>query len=262
MVGGIKPSSPGVKSMSADMLLDLPTMSAPSGEERTPRTSAQVERAGRCCRRSDSGTHTLCGRATVMVLVSSSSGPRVGGCPRAWRYFGPHPVHGYSTVYDEKSYTSRKNVNAEGTTERAPVPGERALKPRVHALARRVPPAPNSPGTRRVHSGPIYEAGRRASTRVCPLTLARSTHHWPANLRPRRQGSRFGVLSRPPPAGRMRAHTVGLIPTCSSPSARLALCLRAVKGGRGESRRAGGGTCSIGAAHRSPAASPSCPASA
>ena len=55
---------------------------------------------------------------------SSSSGPRVGGCPRAWRYFGPHPVHGYSTVYDEKSYTSRKNVNAEGTTERAPVPRE------------------------------------------------------------------------------------------------------------------------------------------
>ena len=49
MVGGIKASSPGMKSMSADMFLDLPTMSAPSGEERTPRTSAQVERA--CKRR-------------------------------------------------------------------------------------------------------------------------------------------------------------------------------------------------------------------
>jgi hypothetical protein len=34
MVGGIKASSPGVKSMSADMFLDLPTVSAPSGEDR------------------------------------------------------------------------------------------------------------------------------------------------------------------------------------------------------------------------------------
>ena len=50
MVGGIKASSPGMKSMSADMFLDLLTMSAPSGEERTPRTSAQVERAGLCLR--------------------------------------------------------------------------------------------------------------------------------------------------------------------------------------------------------------------
>ena len=82
MVGGIKPSSPGVKSMSADMFLDLLTMSAPSGEERTPNASAQVERAGWCCRRSDSGMHTCCGRATVMVLVSSSSDrPRRRGGP-------------------------------------------------------------------------------------------------------------------------------------------------------------------------------------
>ena len=36
MVGVIKASSPGMKSMSADMFLDLLTMSAPSGEERTP----------------------------------------------------------------------------------------------------------------------------------------------------------------------------------------------------------------------------------
>ena len=92
MVGGIKASSPGMMSMSADMFLDLPTMSAPSGEERRTGASAQVERAGRCCRRPDSGTHTWCGRATVMVLVSSSSGPRVGGCPGARRYFRPYPV--------------------------------------------------------------------------------------------------------------------------------------------------------------------------
>jgi hypothetical protein len=51
MVGGIKASSPGMKSMSADMFLDLPTMSAPSGEERKLRASAQVERAGLCLRR-------------------------------------------------------------------------------------------------------------------------------------------------------------------------------------------------------------------
>ena len=43
----IKASSPGRKSMSADMFLDLPTMSAPSGEEhREAGASAQVERAG------------------------------------------------------------------------------------------------------------------------------------------------------------------------------------------------------------------------
>jgi hypothetical protein len=53
MVGGIKASSPGVKSMSADMFLDLPTMSAPSGEERRTGAAAQVERAaaGLCLRR-------------------------------------------------------------------------------------------------------------------------------------------------------------------------------------------------------------------
>ena len=49
MVGGITPSSPVIKSMSAEMFLDLPTMS--SGEECTPNASAQVERAGLCLRR-------------------------------------------------------------------------------------------------------------------------------------------------------------------------------------------------------------------
>ena len=38
MVGGIKASSPGMKSMSADMFLDLLTMSAPSGDWRGART--------------------------------------------------------------------------------------------------------------------------------------------------------------------------------------------------------------------------------
>ena len=51
MVGGIKASSHGMKSMSADMFLDLPTMSTPSGEEGRMGASAQVERAGLCLRR-------------------------------------------------------------------------------------------------------------------------------------------------------------------------------------------------------------------
>ena len=68
MVGGIKASSPGMKSMSADMFLDLLTMSAPSGEERTPRTSAQVERAGLCLRRFS------CAQPTVRCVHSWSGG--------------------------------------------------------------------------------------------------------------------------------------------------------------------------------------------
>ena len=43
MVGGIKASSPGMKSMSEDMFLDLPTMLAPSGEARKLGAAAQVE---------------------------------------------------------------------------------------------------------------------------------------------------------------------------------------------------------------------------
>ena len=76
MVGDIKAISPCVKSASAKLFLDLHTVSAPSGEERTLGAAAQVERATRCCRRFDSGTQTCCGHATVMVLVSSASGPR------------------------------------------------------------------------------------------------------------------------------------------------------------------------------------------
>jgi hypothetical protein len=82
-----------VKSASEKLFLDLHTVSAPSGEERTLGASAQVERAERCCRRFDSGTHAWCGHATVMVLVPSASGPRVSGCPRAPLNFNPHPVY-------------------------------------------------------------------------------------------------------------------------------------------------------------------------
>ena len=63
-----------------------------SGEERTLSAAAQVERAGWYCRRFDSDTQARCGSVTVMVLVSSASGPRVRGCPHAPRYFRPSPL--------------------------------------------------------------------------------------------------------------------------------------------------------------------------
>eukprot|EP00964_Phaeocystis_antarctica_P024556 scaffold13757_cov73-Phaeocystis_antarctica.AAC.2 len=85
MIGCIKAISPCVKSASEKLFLDLHTVLAPSGEERTLDTSAQVERTGRCCRRSNSDTQTRCGSGIAMVLVSSASGPRVSGCTRAPR---------------------------------------------------------------------------------------------------------------------------------------------------------------------------------
>jgi hypothetical protein len=60
--------------------LDLHTVSASSGEVRSARWMQphRSNAAARwCCRRFDSGTHAWCGHATVMVLVSSASGPRV-----------------------------------------------------------------------------------------------------------------------------------------------------------------------------------------
>jgi hypothetical protein len=93
MIGCIKATSPCVKSTLAKLLLALHTMSAPSGEERTLDAAAQVERARWCCGRFESGTHAWCGHATVMVLVSSASGPRVSGCIRAPRYLSIPPLH-------------------------------------------------------------------------------------------------------------------------------------------------------------------------
>ena len=92
MIGCIKAISPCVKSASAKLFLDLHTVLAPSGEERRTSASAQVERAGWCCSRPGSDTQARWGSVTHMVLVSSASGPRVSGCTRAPRYFGPYPV--------------------------------------------------------------------------------------------------------------------------------------------------------------------------
>ena len=103
MIGCIKAISPCVKSASAKLFLDLHTVLAPSGEERTLDAAAQVERAIRCCRRFDSDTQTRCGSVTVMVLVSSASGPRVRGCPRAPRYFHPYGFTPYNATSERPS---------------------------------------------------------------------------------------------------------------------------------------------------------------
>jgi hypothetical protein len=93
MIGCIEAISPCVKSASEKLFLDLHTVSAPSGEERTLGASAQVERARWCCRRFDSDTRAWCGSVTVMVLVPSASGPRVSGCPRAPLNFNRTPLN-------------------------------------------------------------------------------------------------------------------------------------------------------------------------
>ena len=92
MVGCIKAISPCLKSASEKLFLGLHTVLAPSGEERTLDTSAQVERAEQCCRCFDSDTRAWCGSVTVMVLVSSASGPRVSGCIRDPLNFNPYPL--------------------------------------------------------------------------------------------------------------------------------------------------------------------------
>ena len=82
-----------MKSMSADMFLDLPTMLAPTGEERTPDASAQVERAGLYLRRfSGAQRSRVCGACAAEAAASEALGLSVSGCIRARRYFGPHPV--------------------------------------------------------------------------------------------------------------------------------------------------------------------------
>ena len=68
-------SSPGMKSMSADMFLDLPTMSAPSGEERRTGASAQVERAGLCLPLLETVHNRVYG-CTAEAAASESSGLR------------------------------------------------------------------------------------------------------------------------------------------------------------------------------------------
>ena len=91
VVGCIEAINSGVKSASAELSSDFFSVSALSGAERTLGPSAQLERAARCCRAPDSGTHAWCGSATAMVLVSSASGPRVSGCIREFGDFRPHP---------------------------------------------------------------------------------------------------------------------------------------------------------------------------
>ena len=75
MVGDIKAISPCVKSASAKLFLDLHTVSAPSGEERTLGASAQVERAALCFRRF-SGAHGTAGRTVGALLKRRCQKPQ------------------------------------------------------------------------------------------------------------------------------------------------------------------------------------------
>ena len=91
MVGGIKLSSPGKKSMSEGMFLDVPTMSAPSGkdaEQLHPHRSSALDYAS-AARDVHSRVYGAC---TAEAAASETSGLSVGGCPERWRYFRPYPV--------------------------------------------------------------------------------------------------------------------------------------------------------------------------
>eukprot|EP00964_Phaeocystis_antarctica_P108721 scaffold73263_cov65-Phaeocystis_antarctica.AAC.4 len=117
MIGCIKATSPCVKSASAKLFLDLHTVWAPSGEERTLGAAAQVERAGRCCRRFDSDTQARCGSVTVMVLVSTASGPRVRGLHVVYPFDRVvYPVLLYSLVTTDYSPHLPARAAGHGST--------------------------------------------------------------------------------------------------------------------------------------------------
>ena len=83
MVGGIKLSSPGKKSMSEGMFLDVPTMSAPSGkdaEQVHPHRSSALDYAS-AARDVHSRVYGAC---TAEAAASESSRLSVGGCKRPW----------------------------------------------------------------------------------------------------------------------------------------------------------------------------------
>eukprot|EP00964_Phaeocystis_antarctica_P127947 scaffold91672_cov33-Phaeocystis_antarctica.AAC.1 len=80
---------------------------------------------GWCCRRFDSDTQTRCGSVTVMVLVSSASGPRVSGCPRA-----PRPKCGFEPKFSAlgPNFSHARMARACPSPARSRTPG----RPRHH----------------------------------------------------------------------------------------------------------------------------------
>ena len=86
-------------SMSADMFPDLTTMSAPSGEERTPNASAQVERAGQCLPDASAAhSRVYPVRACAAEAAASESlRLRMGGCIRACGMHGETLRYRYRT---------------------------------------------------------------------------------------------------------------------------------------------------------------------
>ena len=108
MVGGIKLSSPGKKSMSEGMFLDVPTMSAPSGkdaEQLHPHRSSALDYAS-AARDVHSRVYGAC---TAEAAASESSGLSVGGCisdsavgrtPPSWR---PGRIRGLTNSASEQT---------------------------------------------------------------------------------------------------------------------------------------------------------------
>ena len=110
MVGGIKLSSPGKKSMSEDMFLDVPTMSAPSGkdaEQVHPHRSSALDYAS-AARDVQIRVYGAC---TAEAAASESSGLSMGGCTRTlgrpWAVppagGGPGRIRGLTKVASEQT---------------------------------------------------------------------------------------------------------------------------------------------------------------
>ena len=109
MVGGIKLSSPGKKSMSEGMFLDVPTMSAPSGkdaEQLHPHRSSALDYAS-AARDVHSRVYGAC---TAEAAASESSGLSVGGCIARFgpwavtpRRGGPGRIRGLTTSASEQT---------------------------------------------------------------------------------------------------------------------------------------------------------------
>ena len=70
MVGCIKAISPCVKSASPKLFLDLHTVLAPSGEERTLNAAAQVERAARYASAASAAHSRVYGGCAAEAAVS------------------------------------------------------------------------------------------------------------------------------------------------------------------------------------------------
>jgi len=107
MAGGIKLSSPGKKSMSEDMFLDVPTMLAPSGKDAEQVHRSSVLDYASAARDVHSRVYGAC---TAEAAASESSGLSVGGCIARFgpwavtpRRGGPGRIRGLTTSASEQT---------------------------------------------------------------------------------------------------------------------------------------------------------------